>query len=271
MPVPETMDRFSHAVIAIYLVSGLVAFAAYVYPPSAPNLDHPVDWRRWFNRILGYAYCNFLSCMFSPVIIGALVKPYRWLGGPTLSIRDTPWSSALLVVGPIPLALVFFHFLLRFQRSRRRRTIKALRRSGLLPPIVPLPGTPSPVPYRAHDFGALDLHDDDIVRELARTHWQAINHAAASSGDVDAALQAQHRFLDTHVPCLDPALAAHVREVYADASVAPARELARIASLKKEQAVDMLHRRKRFLQNSLILSIVSILLAILGLIMRFTH
>lgn len=271
MPIRGNMDLFAKAVIAIYLLSGLIAFVAFRYPGSGPNLDHPIDWRRRFNRMLGYAYCNLFSFLVSPALLGALSKPYLWLGGPTPSIRGTAWSGVLLAVGPVPLALVLFHLLLRYQRWSRQQIMKGLRKSGVLPPIAPLPGTPLPVSYRADGFDALDLHDDEIVRELARSHWRAINHAAASNGDVDAAHEAQCRFLDQHLPRLDAALASHVRDVYVNASVEPSRELARIAALKNEQALHLLERRKRFLRNSVILAIASIALAILGLILRLTR
>lgn len=265
------MDRFSKVAIAIYLLAGLIGFVAYWYPGSGPDLDHPIGWRRMLNRVLGYAYANFISCLFSPLLFGALAKTHAWLGGPAPQIRDTVWSGVLLIAGPVPLAVAIFRFLLRCQRRSRRRTLKVLRRNGVLPPIVPLPGTPSPIPYRADGFDALDLRDDEIVRELARSHWQAINHAVASNGDADAAHAAQFRFLDQHLAQLDPVLAKHVRDVYVGASVEPSRELARIASLKREQARDLRDRRENFLRHSLILSIVAAVLALLGLILRLMH
>lgn len=262
------MGLFAKAVIAIYLFSGLIAFVAFRYPSSGPNLDHPIHWRRQLNRVLGYAYCNLLSCLVSPALLGALSKLYLWLGGPTLSIRGTALSGVFLMAGPVPLALVFFHLLVRYQRWSRRQRMKGLRKSGLLPPIAPASGTPVPVSYRGDGFDALDLHDDEIVRELARGHWQAINHAAASNGDVDAAHEAQSRFLDEHLPRLDAALALHVRDVYIDASVEPSRELARIAALKNEQALDLLERRKRYLRKSVILIITLAILSLISRLMR---
>lgn len=245
------MDSWVLKILFLYVAVGaLGAIAFFGYPIRQPDLDNPSDWRRAIARLLGYAVCNLAACLVLLLLVDPLKALWTALGGTTPTIPpESPWRLALLLLAPIPFALAFFSLLLRFNRWIYRNRRGSLRRAGLVPEPRVRPDTPPMASYRATNFSTLDLQDDEIVRELARGHWQAMQHAVASGADVTVAQTAQRRFLDEHLAKLEPAVAAHAREVYTAASVAPSREMARVSALQLDKTAAMLKRRKRVRRN----------------------
>lgn len=269
----EDSAQLAATVVVAYLLAGALALVFSRYPRRGPDMDHPVRWRRGFNRVVAYAYANIVSCFATLVLVRLIWITYDYLGGPALPAvqRGTIWPLIIVLVGPIPLAVVVFNLLLRGQRRRSRNATRDLRRAGLLPQPTLRPGTPPTTPFRASNFEHLNLADDDVVRELARGHWQAINGALATNADVAPAHEAQKAFLDEFLPRLPTAEAERIRAVYSEDSGQQLKEMARIAKRKNEELASLLTRRQRYMRRYVVITLIACVLVLLRLLLPWLH
>lgn len=122
---------------------------------------------------------------------------------------------------------------------------------------------------RAHNAGcmlvnlAIDRNDPELVREIARNHWQAINHAAATGGDLAAAYRPQEEFLDKYIPSLPPDVAKMVSDAYTRESVVHLAQFARITEGQTNKIKDAAITAKRTKTNTIVFAVVMVVLLFL--------
>lgn len=240
--------------------------------------------KRWISpsllaRCSIYALSNGLACLLLLLLLGGAINLYTHLTGQTMHYRQPPAINlAIVLLAPIPLAAWFTRKALRWLRSTAEKAIRkerVLYRSwGITPPLRLKPGTAMPASFRQNDFSRIDLNDDEMVREIARTHWQAINDATASRGDVTSVLAAQAKFLGPHLKELPPQQAEHIRHIYHEAGAPHAREHSRINDTLRDQESQLKERRTYFLgnmrRNTIMLAWAFLIAVILRLIILFT-
>lgn len=246
----------SMAILASYFLAGLIGLVLLRARALQRGIDSPSRARRYLSRFFAYGFCNLLSCFISLALYGAFFDSGKFA-----------MPHLALLLGPVPLAVLFYLGLTWTMRAANRRERSTLRKLGLAAPLAPAP-TPPDVRSRATDFGRLDLHDPEIVREVARRHWQEINHALASDSDVTHAHDAQRQFLDTYVPTLEPALAARVSDLYMQESAIHLKEFARLSGKKRDRVVEHAQRTLRMARSTLILTVASIALALVLLLVK---
>jgi hypothetical protein len=223
-------------VLFFYLIAGTVALGAARSGALRRNLDSPSPMRRRWGMFLTYWLANLISCFASVFLYGALFD--------TAGSKPS-WPPELgLLLGPIPLAVPIWFGLLRVMRWTSRRERRLGRRLGLLPRNTSA-ARPPELRSRARDFNSLDLRDPEIVRELARRHWQEINHALACDGDPSVAADAQRQFLDEFVATLAPELRTRVSDAYMQESEHHLREFARLSALQRDRVQEQLDLRRR--------------------------
>lgn len=248
-------------IMGFQLGSGLLGLMSLRGGGLQRGLDHPASWRRYLSRALAFCACNFFSFFLSPAL-------YGWLLPSDGTKIEPGWPAEIvLLLAPLPLAIVLYGGLVRFLRWGARRERSTARRLGLLPPIRQRPVAPASDTGKP-DFRHMDINDPELVRELARRHWNDINHAVASEGDLASAGDAQRRFLDEYVPTLAPDTAKAVTEVYAQESVAHAAELSRITRMKAAQAERQAEIKKRMARNAYLLGGIVLLMALASLVFK---
>ncbi|WP_394001990.1 hypothetical protein ACF3M1_15035 [Luteimonas sp. WGS1318] len=109
----------------------------------------------------------------------------------------------------------------------------------------------------------MDRNDPELVREIARKHWEAINHAAATGGDLAAAYRPQEEFLDRYIPSLPPDIAKNVSDAYTQESVAHLAQFARITEKQTKKIKDAALTAKRIKTNIILFSAVMVVLLLL--------
>lgn len=249
--------------LGLFLVStfgGLIAFKNICRSVLArESIDSPEPGLRWTYRYFIFSLCFFFSfVMLSPVTTWQLMKVPR--------IADAipgGWLTLIaLIVLSLPGALVSFHFALKLLRWGDRRKIKTRRAMGYhVPPARDFRAVPAPATFardvpgsRMHEAKVspsqgVDTGDRELIREAARKHWQAINDAAAAKGDLNAAAGAQARFFD-FIDSLPKEEARRVMEVYSEASVPHAAEMARIAERQTDEIKAQVDLRARAARNA---------------------
>jgi hypothetical protein len=108
----------------------------------------------------------------------------------------------------------------------------------------------------------VDPNDPELIRELAKKHWDLINTALATDGDFTIASQPQIDFLDKYIPSLPPDLAKKVFEIYSEESAKHAAQMERIGDNKLEQAKRQAALIKRQSTKVLVISVVILLFAV---------
>jgi len=88
---------------------------------------------------------------------------------------------------------------------------------------------------------SFDPNDPGMVRALARKHWEALNVAVATKGNIHPATQLQMKFFDEYLPSLPPDLAKRVLEIYSEESakyvtIAKAIEEQKMAAARHKKA-----------------------------------
>ncbi|MDI9239637.1 hypothetical protein QLQ15_12055 [Lysobacter sp. LF1] len=230
-------------IMGIYLVMGLLGLFLFRAGALKNGIDSPSPAWRYTCRFFTYGFCNLLSCFISPAIYGAFFEFER---------GEASMPELVLLLGPMPLAVLFYLGATRMMRAGQRRERSLQRRLGLLPTFVP--GRPPPeVRSRGGDFKAIDVHDPEMVRELARRHWQELNHALASNGDPSQADLAQRAFLDAFVPTLAPELRAKVHDAYMQESEEHLKEFARLSALRRDRVRDQMELRRRIGRRAYVL------------------
>lgn len=218
----------------IELVCGLLLVNVLLYgrPWSAPNLGHPVRWRRWLNRALAYPCCHFLSFAVVLLILDGLSDYFPALH--VSNLARSSWSGAVELLLPVPGALLLMKLGIWSQR--------ALFGYEHWPPPVPeapMPPAWVPPPPRRNDFSGLDLHDPELVRELARSHWRVVREAVEQGTSMDDAEALHRSFLHDYLGTVERALAQRVTRIYAEEMAAQAQaaqvNAARIAALRDHQ------------------------------------
>ncbi|WP_355606756.1 hypothetical protein RZV17_01785 [Xanthomonas cannabis] len=109
----------------------------------------------------------------------------------------------------------------------------------------------------------IDPNDPELVREIARKHWAAINHAAAAGGDLAAAYRPQEEFLDKYIPSLPPDVAKIVSDAYTQESVAELAQFARITEGKANKIKRAAITAKRVKTNAILFAVVIVVLLLL--------
>ncbi len=109
----------------------------------------------------------------------------------------------------------------------------------------------------------VDPNDPELIRELAKKHWDMINTAFAANGDLTKASRPQFDFLDKYIPSLPPDVAKNVLEIYSEESAKHAAQMERIGDNKlaatKRQATLMQRQRTSIL---VITAIILLLVAL---------
>lgn len=250
----ESLIKYVFLAYLIAGVAGLIWFNPRTYPTNWPQLDHPSAPIRILNRALAYALCNAVAGFLILLLLSAMTGAYGyWSKGaalPFLPAKDSLPLLLWLLLCPILPATGLLALMIRMQRSMLRQERNTLRKNGVLPPVRLRPDTPLMDVSRSSGFDKVDLHDEEMVRELARGHWKAISNAMATHGNVTEAAARQSGFLDKHLSTLDPALAKRVKEIYAETGTPFLEEMARVAKVQREQADDLLSRRELFLRNA---------------------
>lgn len=241
------MDVAVTWIIGCYLIAGIIGMILLRSGALKHGIDSPSPGWRYFCRFALYCASNLASCFLSPALYAAFVD---------LESRPKAQSPDLvaLLLGPVPLAVLFYLGLARFLRGALRRERKYERILGLRPPLRPT-ASPDSVRSRSGDFAQLDLSDPQIVRELARRHWEEINHGLASNRDAAKAEAGQRQFLDGFVPTLEPALAARVNELYMEETALHLKGFARLSAIQRDRALERAERLRRYNRNALILGI----------------
>lgn len=247
----KNMDKFGAYIAVLYMLgAGLAAASIRWRTFSDPSWITPSLLR----RSLAYALCNGVSCVLLVLLIRGSAALYTYWTGQTFNYpHDPAINLALLLLAPVPLATWFTTMLLGWLHSSatsaaRYDTVRH-RKNGLTPPLRLNPGTALPAQFRSHDFSSVDLSDDEMVRELAHTHWRAINDAAASHGDATPALTARAQLLEAHLGSLPAQQAERIRGIYETASMPHAAELTRITAEHRKQRKQRLQRRAFTLRN----------------------
>jgi len=109
----------------------------------------------------------------------------------------------------------------------------------------------------------VDPNDPELIRELAKKHWDLINTALATDGDFTKASQPQIDFLDKYIPSLPPDVAKKVFEIYSEESAKHAAQMERIGDNKLAAAKRQATLIKRQSTNILVISVIILLLAAL--------
>lgn len=245
------MEKLGAYIVLFYMLATALAVASLRRRTfSAPRWIAP----SWWDLSIVYAICNAVSCVLLMFIHKGTDILYTYWTAQIIDYRQYPTINlTLLLLAPIPLATWFTTVVLRWLRSSaitaaRRETVRN-RRWGLAPALRLDHGTTLPVQFRSHDFTRIDLSDDDVVREVARSQWQAIIDNAAGHGDMAAALTAQEQFLDVHLKSLPRQQAERIRSIYQDASMPHAGELKRITTEHRKQTEQRQERRAYTLRN----------------------
>lgn len=111
-------------------------------------------------------------------------------------------------------------------------------------------------------YDNIDANDPEIIREIARKHWDAINTALASGGDIALASEPQMKFLESYIPSLPPETSKFVFEVYSAESVKHAELAKRISSRQLSKVKDHVVLVSRIKRNTIIFATISVLLLI---------
>lgn len=218
-------------VLALLVINGVL----YAKPYKAPNLGHPVRWRRWLNRALAYPLCHFFAACLVLALLEE-VAPYL----PAALARPDRSSTLRLVmeavVLPLPLALLLLKCAIWTQR-----VVLGFEHWPMPPatPEAPLPLAWVPPLPRRHDFSTVDLRDPELVRELARSHWRVAHEALEQGTSTAVAEDLQKAFLQDYLSTVEPGLADPAWKVYCEemaAQASAAHEHAeRITSLREHQ------------------------------------
>jgi hypothetical protein len=110
---------------------------------------------------------------------------------------------------------------------------------------------------------AIDKNAPELVREIARKHWEAINDAAATGGDIAAAYRPQEEFLDKYIPSLPHDVAKIVSDAYTQESVAHLAQFARIAEEQTNKIKAAAITAKRIKTNTIVFAVVMVVLLLL--------
>lgn len=242
------------------------------------SLDHPQRGPRYWYRFWCWCFWYALSLLLTAAAFGLMsdLAPMQALLQ-SLGVL----KPVLLFIAAIPLALLgcWLDYRLTAWGSPRKRN--ARRKLGLpgwqVPPrpnpgarlhvafatsLPPLPGNVSAAEP------ALDPGDPELVRELARKHWDAINFAIASNGDVAGVHARQSAFLDGLDERLDGEDAARVRAIYSQESVAHARTMASVSARRDALLLEQATLRSRVHRNLKILGWILGALFLLNLLIR---
>jgi len=253
------MDVAAKWIVGCYVIAGVVGMILLQSGAVKHGIDSPSRGWRYACRFALYCAANFASCFLSPALYALLVDLES-------RAKATSPDMVVLVLGPLPLAVLFYVVSAKILRGRLRYELKTERILGLRPPLRPA-SSPEPVRSRSGEFTTLDLDDPQIVRELARRHWEEINHGLASNRDAAGAGAAQREFLDGFVPTLEPARAARVKELYVEESALHLKEFARLSGIQRDRALERAERVRRYNRNALILSLVATAVAIVSLVL----
>lgn len=245
------MEQVGAYIILIYIAGTLLGFGHLRWNLSSKHWIAPT----LVDRALTYALCNGIACVVMMLIIQSGNSLYtHWTGNTVAYRQHQALTIALVLLAPVPLAVWLTAVTLRRLRATAVEAARASavhdRRTGFRPPLRLKPGTALPTTFRSQDFSRIDTNDDEVIREVARSHWQAINDTAASHGDIAPMLAAQARFLESHAASLPAEQAAHVHRIYEEASIPHAAELSRIADAQSTQAEELQARRNQRLKNT---------------------
>lgn len=108
----------------------------------------------------------------------------------------------------------------------------------------------------------IDINDPDMIREIARKHWEAINLAIATDGNLEIASRPQMEFLEHYLPSLPADTAKAVLDIYSNESLKHAAEAKRISAIQLEKAKQKAALAARVKRNALLISGLMVLLLI---------
>ena len=242
------------------------------------SLDHPQRGPRYWYRFWCWSFWYALSLLLTSAAFGSLseLAPMQAL------LRSLGlFKPVLLFIASIPLALLGYWLDYRVTAWGSPRKRAARRKLGLPGWQVPPPPNPD---ARLHVAVAisrpslagsapaaeppLDPGDPELVRELARKHWDAINFAIAANGDVADAHARQSAFLDNLDERLGSQDAERVREIYSQESVAHARTMAAVSARRGARLLEQAALRSRVHRNLKMLGWILAALFLLNLLLR---
>lgn len=237
--------------------------------PPEESLDHPKRSTRYYYRFWSWAVAYGLAMMISVAYSKPLMELLFTGKPPVLG------GGLLFFTAPLPVAVLFFRLDRTLARWSGARIRAGRRRLGLRGYRVPveLEAPPIPVAFATEATQAQapvrtisgpDMPDLELVREVAQKHWDAINFALASGGDVAAAQLRQQRFLDDAERELPAGSMAQLREVYATESATHAARMAGIARRQVEVREQQEFLRARARTNAVIIGAIVAALLVFG-------
>lgn len=237
------------------------------------SLDHPNRATRYWYRFWKWSghYALALLVVGSVAVqLGRAFLP-RTEEGYAGSLTTVPWALPAILIAAIPVAALF-HLLYRgLARSGDRLKRGARRRMGrpgytVLPSAVVqaqakavrMIATPTAATgtVRKGMDEALETGDPELIREVARKHWEALNFAIASNGDRRAAHALQEIFLNKLDKLPDETLADAMREAYIQESALQVQTATRLMNRQSEITAEQAATRKRVSRNLMLLAAI---------------
>ncbi|PPU19393.1 hypothetical protein [Xanthomonas arboricola] len=191
--------ELSKAVGIFFLALLFINYLLFMEPSSAPNLGHRVRWRRWLHRALAYPICHTIGIALANALLDQLASII-----PTQveAIERNYWM--ILVILPLPFSLALMKLGIWSQRFLGYEQWPK-------PPAIPawVPAQP-----RLGGFEKIDLQDDALVQELARSHWNVMHEALMRDAPLYDAYCLQRAFLNNHLLQVEPQLAESASKTY---------------------------------------------------------
>lgn len=191
----------------IAAVVGWMVLGALMYSRYPADLSAPRWWRRSFNRAVLYPWFHLIAFGLLMHLGNGLSAVRSGLGD---GLQGTLYTGAGALLLPFPFAVVLMTVPVRLQRVLRGGRWQP----GPAPQPPPMAQAPAPLRPRSKDYGAVDLSDPAMIREVARAHWQAMDAAAERGLGLDHAVRLQRGFLRFLLLHDDRALAEQAASVY---------------------------------------------------------
>ncbi len=245
-------------------VVGILVTRGHLRATAEETFDHARRSVRCYHRFWAWSVSYGFSFLCSLVFTQPLAK--LWAPDGVSVVGGLLWLGDAL-----PGALLLYWVQLRLTRGASAAIRAQRRRLGYrgyqvpvkldAPPVpVAFPTAASPAKKQLRHPDPEPLRDPELVRETARKHWDAINFALASGGDMEAAIRHQQRFLDAAQKELSAEAWTELLEAYSGESEVHARRMAAIGSRQAEEREVQRLRRKR--EKRLLLGFLVLMTAI---------
>lgn len=235
------------------------------------SLDHPDSLTRSWYRFWKWCVHYAVAVIVVLVVVAECIKTFapQKPNGFAASMRDVPFAMLWVYVLATPLAAGLQWSYRKLAGSGDRRKRSARRKFGLpgytvvpatlaraqanapLTTAAPLTATP-----RAQDGmdDVLETGDPELVREVARKHWEAVHLAIASQRSQADAFGLQEAFLGKLDAIADPALRRSLLDAYAHESDRQAHVTSGLMQRQREILEAQAAYRQRARRNIKIIS-----------------